>query len=40
MARFVLMERAIGVVFAAMGVMFLIVLAYAVFSGTPINSSR
>ncbi|GLW33460.1 hypothetical protein [Actinoplanes regularis] len=39
-ARFVLMERAIGVVFAAMGVMFLTVLAYAVFSGAPINSSR
>jgi hypothetical protein len=39
-ARFVLMERAIGVIFAAMGVMFLIVLAYAVFSGAPINSSR
>ncbi|MEW2330478.1 hypothetical protein AB0880_22000 [Micromonospora chersina] len=40
LARFVLMERAIGVVFAAMGVLFLILLAYAVFSGTPLKSSR
>lgn len=39
-ARFVLLERAIGAVFAALGVVFLIVFAYVVFSGTPINSSR
>ena len=39
-ARFVLMARVIGAVFTAMGVLFLIFLAYAIFSGTPISSSR
>jgi hypothetical protein len=39
-ARFALMERAIGMVFAGGGVMFLIVLGYAILSGEPITSSR
>ncbi|QGN45782.1 hypothetical protein GKC29_02195 [Micromonospora sp. WMMC415] len=40
MARFVLLERVIGVVFAAAGVMFLIVLGYGILSGEPIRPSR
>lgn len=40
LARFVLLERAIGVSFVAVGVMFLIVLVYGVLSGEPMPSSR
>lgn len=39
-ARFVLLERVIGVAFAVAGVMFLIVLGYSILSGEPITSSR
>ncbi|WP_161557803.1 TetR/AcrR family transcriptional regulator [Micromonospora sicca] len=40
LARFVLLERVIGVIFAAVGVMFLIVFAYGIVSGEPLPSSR
>lgn len=40
LARFVLLERVIGVIFAAVGVMFLIVLADGILSGEPMPSSR
>jgi hypothetical protein len=40
LARFVLLERVIGVIFAAVGVMFLIVFAYGILSGEPMPSSR
>ncbi|MEH0842835.1 hypothetical protein V6U81_10645 [Micromonospora sp. CPCC 205711] len=40
LARFVLLERAIGVAFAAVGIMFLILLGYGVLSGEPMPSSR
>ncbi|MET7709042.1 hypothetical protein [Micromonospora sp. NPDC005413] len=40
LARFVLLERAIGVIFAAASVMFLIVLVHGVLSGEPMPSSK
>ncbi|MDG4778335.1 hypothetical protein O7614_01575 [Micromonospora sp. WMMD961] len=40
LARFVLLERAMGVIFAAASVMFLIVLVHGVLSGEPMPSSR
>lgn len=40
LARFVLLERAIGAIFAAASLMFLIVFIYGVLSGDPMPSSR
>ncbi|WNM41934.1 hypothetical protein RMN56_11605 [Micromonospora halotolerans] len=40
LARFVLLERAIGVIFAAVGVMILIGLVYGVLFGEPMPSSK
>ncbi|MEU5531468.1 hypothetical protein ABZ744_31495 [Micromonospora chersina] len=40
LVRFVLLERVIGAIFAAAGVMFLIVLVYGSLSGEPMPSSK
>ncbi|HEX5541005.1 MAG TPA: hypothetical protein VFX60_05505 [Micromonospora sp.] len=40
LARFVLLERVIGVAFAAAGITFLIVLGYGIVIGEPIPSRR
>ena len=40
LARLVLLERVIGVIFAGVDVMFLIVLVYGSLSGEPMPSSR
>lgn len=40
LVRFVLLERVIGVIFAAAGVMFLIVFVYGSLSGEPMPSSK
>ncbi|MFY1593160.1 hypothetical protein [Micromonospora sp. WMMD737] len=40
LARFALLERAIGVIFAAASVMFLIVLVHGLLSGEPMPSSK
>ncbi|MGW0501816.1 hypothetical protein [Micromonospora sp. NPDC003241] len=37
LARFILLERAIGVAFAAVGLMILVVLGYSILSGQPMR---